>query len=168
MMARKIEKTNAARLLDRAKIEYRLVAYTVDESNLAATYVAEELGEDIATVFKTLVLKGDKTGYFVCVVPGDKEVDLKMAARVSGNKKADLIPMKELLPTTGYIRGGCTPIGMKRPFPTFIHSTCLLYDTIYISAGVRGLQIAINPNALIEFIGASVQDIIVQNVVQDE
>ena len=168
MMARKIEKTNAARLLDRAKIEYRLVAYTVDESNLAATHVAEELGEDIATVFKTLVLKGDKTGYFVCVVPGDKEVDLKMAARVSGNTKADLIPMKELLPTTGYIRGGCTPIGMKRPFPTFIHSTCLLYDTIYISAGVRGLQIAINPNALIEFIGASVQDIIVQNVVQDE
>lgn len=168
MMARKIEKTNAVRLLDRAKIEYRLVAYTVDESNLAATHVAEELGEDIATVFKTLVLKGDKTGYFVCVVPGDKEVDLKMAARVSGNKKADLIPMKELLPTTGYIRGGCTPIGMKRPFPTFIHSTCLLYDTIYISAGVRGLQIAISPNALIEFIGASVQDIIVQNVVQDE
>lgn len=76
--------------------------------------------------------------------------------------------MKELLPTIGYIRGGCTPIGMMRPFPTFIHSTCLLYDTIYISAGVKGLQIAINPNALIEFIGASVQDIIVQNVVQDE
>lgn len=168
MMARKIEKTNAARLLDRAKIEYRLVAYTVDESNLAATHVAEELGEDIATVFKTLVLKGDKTGYFVCVIPGDKEVDLKIAARVSGNKKADLIPMKELLPTTGYIRGGCTPIGMKRPFPTFIHSTCLLYDTIYISAGVRGLQIAINPNALIEFIGASVQDIIVQDIAQEE
>lgn len=167
-MAKKIEKTNAARLLDRAKIEYRLVPYTVDESNLAATHVAEELGEDIATVFKTLVLKGDKTGYFVCVIPGDKEVDLKRAAKVSGNKKADLIPMKELLPTTGYIRGGCTPIGMKKPFPTFIHSTCLLYDTIYISAGVRGLQIAINPNALIEFIGASVEDIIVQDIAQEE
>ena len=103
-MAKKIDKTNAARLLDRAKIEYDLVPYTVDENNLAATHVAEELGEDIATVFKTLVLKGDRTGHFVCVIPGDKEVDLKAAARVSGNKKADLIAMKELLPTTGYIR----------------------------------------------------------------
>lgn len=167
-MAKKIEKTNAARLLDRAKIAYRLVPYTVDESNLAATHVAEELGEDIATVFKTLVLRGDRTGHFVCVIPGDKEVDLKRAAKVSGNKKADLIPMKELLPTTGYIRGGCTPIGMKKPFPTFIHSTCLQFDTIYISAGVRGLQIAINPNALIEFIGACVQDIIVQDIAQEE
>ena len=167
-MAKKIEKTNAARLLDRAKIAYRLVPYTVDESNLAATHVAEELGEDIATVFKTLVLRGDRTGHFVCVIPGDKEVDLKRAAKVSGNKKADLIPMKELLPTTGYIRGGCTPIGMKKPFPTFIHSTCLQFDTIYISAGVRGLQIAINPNALIEFIGASVEDIIVQDIAQEE
>ena len=105
-MAKKIEKTNAARLLDRAKITYELIPYTVDEDNLAATHVAEELGEDIATVFKTLVLRGDRAGLFVCVIPGDKEVDLKAAARVSGNKKADLIPMKELLPTTGYIRGG--------------------------------------------------------------
>ena len=161
-MAKKIEKTNAARLLDRAKIEYTLVPYTVDENNLAATHVAEELGEDIATVFKTLVLKGDKTGHFVCVIPGDKEVDLKAAARVSGNKKADLIPMKELLPTTGYIRGGCTPIGMKKPFLTFIHSTCLLYDTIYISAGVRGLQIAINPQNLIDFVGAAVAELIAE------
>lgn len=161
-MAKKIEKTNAARLLDRAKIEYTLVPYTVDENNLAATHVAEELGEDIATVFKTLVLKGDKTGHFVCVIPGDKEVDLKAAARVSGNKKADLIPMKELLPTTGYIRGGCTPIGMKKPFPTFIHSTCLLYATIYISAGVRGMQIAINPQNLIDFVGAAVAELIAE------
>lgn len=161
-MAKKIEKTNAARLLDRAKIKYKLVPYTVDEDNLAATHVAEELGEDIATVFKTLVLRGDRTGHFVCVIPGDKEVDLKAAAKVSGNKKADLIPMKELLPTTGYIRGGCTPIGMKKPFPTFIHSTCLNYDTIYISAGVRGLQIAINPQDLIDFISASVTDLITE------
>ncbi|MBO7235783.1 MAG: Cys-tRNA(Pro) deacylase [Alistipes sp.] len=161
-MAKKIEKTNAARLLDRAKIKYELVPYTVDEDNLAATHVAEELGEDIATVFKTLVLRGDRTGHFVCVIPGDKEVDLKAAAKVSGNKKADLIPMKELLPTTGYIRGGCTPIGMKKPFPTFIHSTCLNYDTIYISAGVRGLQIAINPQDLINFISASVTDLITE------
>ena len=97
----KVEKTNAARLLDRAKIAYELVPYAVDEEHLAATHVAEQLGEDIACVFKTLVLKGDRTGYFVCVVPGDHEVDLKAAARVSGNKKVDLIPVKELLPVTG-------------------------------------------------------------------
>lgn len=159
-MTKKIEKTNAARLLDRAKIAYELIPYTVDEDNLAATHVAEELGEDIATVFKTLVLKGDRTGHFVCVIPGDKEVDLKAAARVSGNKKCDLIPMKELLPTTGYIRGGCTPIGMKKPFPTFIHSTALDFERIYISAGVRGLQIAIHPQALIDFVGATVTELI--------
>ncbi len=159
-MAKKIEKTNAARLLDRAKIAYELVPYTVDEDNLAATHVAEELGEDIATVFKTLVLRGDRAGLFVCVIPGDKEVDLKAAARVSGNKKADLIPMKELLPTTGYIRGGCSPIGMKKPLPTFIHSTCLDHERIYISAGVRGLQIAIAPADLVAYVGAAVVDLI--------
>ena len=159
-MAKKIEKTNAARLLDRAKIAYDLVPYTVDEDNLAATHVAEELGEDIATVFKTLVLRGDRSGLFVCVSPGDKEVDLKAAARVSGNKKADLIPMKELLPTTGYIRGGCSPIGMKKPLPTFIHSTCLDHERIYISAGVRGLQIAIAPADLVAYVGAAVVDLI--------
>lgn len=159
-MAKKIDKTNAARLLDRAKIAYELIPYTVDEDNLAATHVAEELGEDIAMVFKTLILRGDRTGHFVCVIPGDKEVDLKAAARVSGNKKADLIPMKELLPTTGYIRGGCSPIGMKRPFPTFIHATCLDHERIYISAGVRGLQIAIAPADLIAYTGAEVADII--------
>ena len=159
-MAKKIEKTNAARLLDRAKIAYDLVPYTVDEDNLAATHVAEELGEDIATVFKTLVLRGDRAGLFVCVIPGDKEVDLKAAARVSGNKKADLIPMKELPPTTGYIRGGCSPIGMKKPLPTFIHSTCLDHERIYISAGVRGLQIAIAPADLVAYVGATVVDLI--------
>lgn len=159
-MAKKIEKTNAARLLDRAKIAYDLVPYTVDEDNLAATHVAEELGEDIATVFKTLVLRGDRAGLFVCVIPGDKEVDLKAAARVSGNKNADLIPMKELLPTTGYIRGGCSPIGMKKPLPTFIHSTCLDHERIYISAGVRGLQIAIAPADLVAYVGAAVVDLI--------
>lgn len=158
-MAKKIDKTNAARLLDRAKISYELIPYTVDEDNLAATHVAEELGEDIATVFKTLVLRGDRTGLFVCVVPGDHEVDLKAAARVSSNKKADLIAMKELLPTTGYIRGGCSPIGMKRPLPTFIHATCVEHDKIYISAGVRGLQIAISPADLIAYTGAEVAEI---------
>ena len=158
-MAKKIEKTNAARLLDKAKIAYELVPYTVDEDNLAATHVAEELGEDIATVFKTLVLRGDRNGHFVCVVPGDHEVNLKAAAKVSGNKKAELIAMKELLPTTGYIRGGCSPIGMRKPFPTFIHSTSLEHRRIYISAGVRGLQIAIAPNDLIAYVRATVADI---------
>ncbi len=161
-MAKRIEKTNAARLLDRAKIEYELVPYAVDESNLAATHVAEELGEDIATVFKTLVLRGDRQGLFVCVIPGDKEVDLKAAARVSGNKRAEMLAMKELLPTTGYIRGGCSPIGMKRPLPTYVHSSALEHERIYISAGVRGMQIAINPNDLIAFVGAEVEDIIIE------
>lgn len=161
-MAKRIDKTNAARLLDKAKIEYDLIPYTVDENNLAATHVAEELGEDIATVFKTLVLRGDRSGLFVCVIPGDKEVDLKAAARASGNKKAEMLAMKELLPTTGYIRGGCSPIGMKRPLPTYFHSTALDHERIYISAGVRGLQIAINPNDLIAYVGAEVVDIITE------
>lgn len=159
MAHKKIEKTNAARLLDRAKIAYELIPYAVDEEHLAATHVAEQLGEDIACVFKTLVLKGDRTGHFVCVLPGDCEVDLKAAARVSGNKKVDLIPMKELLPTTGYIRGGCSPVGMKRPLPTFIHTTATAHPFIYISAGVRGLQLKLAPEALIAYVGATVADI---------
>ena len=159
MAKQKIEKTNAARLLDRAKIKYELIPYTVDEQNLAATHVAEQLGEDIATVFKTLILVGDRTGHLVCVVPGNHEVDLKAAARVSGNKKVEMIAMKELLPTTGYIRGGCSPIGMKKRFPTYIQSSALEHDAIYISAGVRGLQIRIAPTDLISFVGAEVAEI---------
>ena len=119
----KIAKTNAARLLDRAGIEYSLIPYEVDENDLAAGHIASQLSEPIEQVFKTLVLSGDRSGYFVCVVPGDSEVDLKAAAKVSGNKKCDLIPMKELLPVTGYIRGGCSPVGMKKHFPTFFHRT---------------------------------------------
>jgi Cys-tRNA(Pro)/Cys-tRNA(Cys) deacylase len=158
-MAKKIEKTNAARLLDRAKIAYELVPYEVDESNLAATHVAQSLGEPIERVYKTLVLRGDRTGHFVCVVQGDREVDLKSAAKVSGNKYAEMIPMKDLLPTTGYIRGGCSPIGMKRRFVTFVDSTATTFDYIYISAGVRGLQLKINPAELIAFVGAQVADV---------
>lgn len=156
-----INKTNAARLLDKAKIKYELVPYEVDENDLAATHIATQLGEDIRQVFKTLVLKGDKTGYFVCVVPGDAEVDLKKAAKVSGNKKVDLIPMKELLPTTGYIRGGCSPVGMKKVFPTYFHSTCMDFDYIYVSAGVRGLQLKIAPADLVKYVRASIAEIIV-------
>lgn len=155
-MNTKINKTNAARLLDKAKIAYELIPYEVDENNLAATHVASQLGEDIHCVFKTLILHGDKNGYFVCVIPGHSEVDLKQAAKVSGNKKADLIPMKELLPVTGYIRGGCSPIGMKKMFPTFIHNTCIDFAHIYISAGIRGLQIKISPDDLVSYTRALV------------
>lgn len=159
-MAKRIEKTNAARLLDRAKIGYELVPYEVDENDLAATHVAEQLGEPIEQVFKTLVLKGDRTGHLVCVIPGHCEVDLKKAARASGNKSVAMIPMKELLPTTGYIRGGCTPIGMKKRFPTFLHTTALDFSHIYISAGVRGLQLRIAPPDLVCFTEAEIIDLI--------
>lgn len=159
MAKQKIEKTNAARLLDRAKIKYELIPYQVDENDLAAGHVAEQLGEDIETVFKTLVLVGDKSGYVVCVVPGNHEVDLKLAAKASGNKWVEMIPMKELLGVTGYIRGGCSPIGMKKRFPTYIHLSCMEHDAIYISAGVRGLQIRIAPQDLIPFVGAEVGEI---------
>ena len=155
-----ISKTNAARLLDKAKISYELVPYQVDENNLAATHIAEQLGENIKQVFKTLVLHGEKSGYFVCVIPGDDEVDLKKAAKIAGAKKADLIPMKELLPLTGYIRGGCSPIGMKKPFPTFIHESALNFDYIYVSAGQRGLQFKISPQDLINYVKATLADLI--------
>ena len=151
-----ISKTNAARLLDAAGIAYELVPYEVDEDNLAADHVAEQLGEDIEQVFKTLVLRGDKSGFFVCVMPGNFEVDLKVAARISGNKNCEMLHVKELLPTTGYIRGGCSPIGMKKPFPTFIHESALLYDYIYVSAGIRGLQLKIAPQDLVDFVGAEI------------
>lgn len=160
-MAKKINKTNAARLLDQAHVAYELVPYEVDEDNLAADHVAASLGEDIRQVFKTLVLHGDRNGHFVCVIPGCDEVDLKKAARVSGNKKVEMIAMKELLPTTGYIRGGCSPIGMKKPFPTFFHTTCNDFEHIYVSAGLRGLQLKMAPADLVAFVGATVADITV-------
>ena len=159
----KIAKTNVARLLDRAKIPYQLIPYEVDENNLAAQHIADELGEDINRVFKTIVLQGERTGHFVCVVPGNCEIDLKKAARAAGDKKAELIHMKELLPLTGYIRGGCSPVGMKKPFPTYFHSTALDFDEIYVSAGQRGLQLRIAPQALIDYVGAKVADLTSQN-----
>lgn len=156
----KIPKTNAARLLGAARIDFELIPYKFDENDLAATHVAEELGEDIERVFKTLVLHGDRTGYFVCVVPGDCEVDLKKAAKAAGDKKADLIHMKDLLATTGYIRGGCSPVGMKKAFPTFFHSSATDFDRIYVSAGVRGLQLAIAPTDIIAYTHATVTDLV--------
>lgn len=158
-MAKKSNKTNVARLLDAAKIEYELVPYEVDEEDLSATHVAAQLGEDVEQVFKTLVLRGNKTGLLVCVVPGDAEVDLKKAAQISGNKSVEMIHQKELLPLTGYIRGGCSPIGMKKPYPTYIHETCEVFDYIYISAGVRGIQLRIAPSDLISYTSAMIGDL---------
>ena len=158
-MAKKIEKTNAARLLDKAGLKYDLIPYEFDENDLAAQHVADSLGQDIAQVFKTLVLRGDKSGHIVCVIPGDKEVDLKALAKVSGNKKVEMIAMKDLLAVTGYIRGGCSPIGMKKRFPTYFHSTANDHEIIYVSAGVRGLQIEINPKDLISYVDALVADV---------
>lgn len=163
-----ISKTNVARLLDKAKIPYELTPYTVDENNLAAEHVADELGEDVNRVFKTLVLHGDRSGYFICVIPGNAEVDLKAAARVAGAKKAEMIPMKELLPLTGYIRGGCSPIGMKKQFPTFFHTTVLDYDSIYVSAGQRGLQLKIDPQLLIGYVQGTVADITTKTLSENE
>lgn len=153
------EKTNAARILDRLKIKYDLIEYNVDPENLAADHVAEELGEPIEQVFKTLVLRGDKTGIFVCVIAGNREVDLKKAAKISGNKKAEMIQQKELLPITGYIRGGCTSIGMKKKFPTYISEEALSFPYIYVSAGKRGLQLKLSPADIIKASDALPADI---------
>ena len=160
MAKAKIQKTNAARLLDSKKVAYELIPYEVDENDLSAVHVASQLGEPIDMVFKTLVLHGDRSGYFVCVIPGEKEVDLKLAAKATGNKNCNLIPMKELLPLTGYIRGGCSPIGMKKQFPTYIHSTCKNFETIYVSAGQRGLQVRIRPDDLCSVVNACVCDLV--------
>ena len=149
MAKQKINKTNVARLLDAAKVDYELIPYEVDESDLSAVHVAAQLGEDVERVLKTIVLHGEKSGYFVCVVPGEHEIDLKKAAKVSGNKKCELLPMKELLPVTGYIRGGCSPIGMKKHFPTYVHRSAEAFDYIYVSAGQRGLQVKLAPGDLL-------------------
>ena len=153
-------KTNAMRLLDAAGIAYGSASYEVDESDLSGTHVAALLGQDPAQVFKTLVLNGDKQGHLVCCIPADAELDLKKAARASGNKKVEMIPMKTLCDTTGYIRGGCSPIGMKKPFPTYNDETAILWDEIAISAGVRGGQILIDPEVLATFVDAPLVDLV--------
>lgn len=143
-MAKKLHKTNAMRELETMSISYRTAQYTVDPDNLTGVHVAEELGEDPDSIFKTLVLEGERTGHLVCCLPSDFELDLKKVARVAGDKKVELIPMKDLLPTTGYVRGGCSPLGMKK-FPTYIDETAQLFDEIAVSAGERGEQIILNP-----------------------
>lgn len=152
-MDMKIQKTNAARLLDKAGVAYDLVPYAVDENDLSAKHLIEQLGNEGASVYKTLVLHGGKTGHFVCVIPGLAELDLKQAARASGGKKCELIAMKDLFALTGYVRGGCSPLAMKKRFPTFIDASAAALDAVHVSAGVRGLQLRLAPDDLLRQTG---------------
>ncbi len=145
-----MKKTNAARILDRSKIKYSIIEYEVDENDLSALSVGIKLGQEVDRIFKTLVLLGDKTGIIVACVPGDGELDLKSLAKLSGNKKVNMINMKDLQRTTGYIRGGCSPLGMKKIYPTYIDESALKFETIYVSAGTRGQQLEIAPGDLIK------------------
>ena len=156
----KQKKTNAARILDEKKIEYKLIEYKVDEEHLDAVHVAAEVGLPAAQVFKTLVVRGDKTGPVFAVIPGDGELDLKALAKVSGNKRAELVHLKEVLPLTGYIRGGCSPLGAKKNYPVYLDETCILWEQIAISAGQRGLQIFLKPDDLVAATDAAVVNII--------
>lgn len=156
----KIPKTNAMRMLDRAKIPYELFTYEVDESDLSGTHVADDVGLPYSQVFKTLVAKGDKTGHVVFAIPVDCEIDLKAAAAVSGNKRVEMIAVKDLLNVTGYIRGGCSPVGMKKQFPTYFDSSVTKHDRIAVSAGVRGCQMFLESEKLIEFTKAQIKEVI--------
>jgi Cys-tRNA(Pro)/Cys-tRNA(Cys) deacylase len=153
------KKTNVLRLLDAAAIQYTVREYPVDESDLSALRAAEKLGMPAERVFKTLVLRGGSGAYWVCCVPAGAELDLKKTARAAGEKSAALIPQKDLEPLTGYIRGGCSPIGMKKRFPTLIDETSELFETIAVSAGLRGMQIILTPGDLIRFTGARTADL---------
>lgn len=155
-----MKKTNAMRMLDRAKIPYEVREYAVDENDLSGEHVAAQLGEDFERVFKTLVLRGERTGYIVCCIPVHRELDLKKAARAAGDKRAQLLPLKELLPVTGYIRGGCSPVGMKKHYPTFIHRSAQEQDHIAVSAGVRGAQVVLAPQDLQSAVQAQFVDLI--------
>lgn len=152
-------KTNVMRLLDQANIPYKAMEYEVDENNLAGEHVAELIGMPAEQVFKTLVAKGEKKGIVVFCIPVNLELNLKKAAAIIGDKKIELLHVKDLLGTTGYIRGGCSPIGMKKKFPTYIDETAILYDEITVSAGVRGCQLCIPRDKLVDFIDASLCDI---------
>ena len=155
-----MKKTNAARLLDNNQIKYEIVEYEVNENDLSAVHVATTLGQNAEQLFKTLVLRGNSNGVFIAVVPGDAEVSLKKAAKISGNKNAEMVHMKELPGLTGYIRGACSPLGMKKRYPIFIHQTCLNFEFIYVSAGRRGMQLKLDPKDLISVSGAVVCDLI--------
>lgn len=148
------------RLLDAAGIPYEAKSYPVDETDLSAVHAAEMIGLNVETLFKTLVLQGEKVKYFVCCIPGAEEVDLKKAARAAGDKKCEMLPMKELPNVAGYVRGACSPVGMKKKFPIYIDETCMLHDRIAVSAGVRGTMLLVEPTALIAYTGAVQADLI--------
>lgn len=153
-------KTNAMRRLDAAKIKYEVKEYEVDENDLSGTHIAEQIGLPFAQVFKTLVAKGEKSGTMVFCIPVDREIDLKKAAVVTGNKKLEMLHVKDLLATTGYIRGGCSPIGMKKKFPTYIDESAKSFEEITVSAGVRGAQLLLNVDELVKFVEAKICQII--------
>lgn len=158
-MATKISKTNVARLLDKAKVSYELRAYDYDPDDLNATHAADSFGLEYGQVFKTLVLRGDRNGLFVCVVPSNSTVDLKKAAKASGNKSAEMLHVKDLLENTGYIRGGCSPLGMKKHFPTYIDQSVEQWQSITVSAGQRGLMVQLAPQDIIRVAQMTVADI---------
>lgn len=154
-------KTNAMRMLDKAKIAYEALEYSYDDNDLSGVTIANSVGLPCEMVFKTLVAKGDKTGPIVMCIPVDKEIDLKKAASVTGNKKIEMIHVKDLLGLTGYIRGGCSPIGMKKKFPTFINSTATDFEKITVSAGIKGCQLLVNTTELVSFTDAKLVDLTV-------
>ena len=154
-------KTNAMRILDNAKVGYETYEYPVDENDLTGVHIAEQIGLDPDMVFKTLVAKGDKNGISVFCIPCNMELDLKKCARVTGDKRIELLPVKDLLATTGYIRGGCSPVGMKKAFPTYIDEMCLLFEKITVSAGIRGCQLLVDVKELINAIGMTSADLTV-------
>jgi Cys-tRNA(Pro)/Cys-tRNA(Cys) deacylase len=154
-----MSKTNAIRILESMNIDHVVVEYEVSEEELDAGSVAHKIGADPDTVFKTLVARGDKTGVVVFVIPGSAELHLKKAATASGNKSVEMIHLKELLPLTGYIRGGCSPVGMKKSYPTFIDETALIFDTIFVSAGQRGTQMRLAPSDLASATNATFADL---------
>ena len=147
------------RLLDAAKIRYRTAEYEWDESDLSGTHAAEAIGMPSDQIFKTLVARGEKRGFLVFCIPVCCELDLKKAAKAASDKKVELIHVKELLPTTGYIRGGCSPIGMKKVFPTYLDETAILHDEIGVSAGCRGCQVLLAPDDLISYVNSEVTDL---------
>lgn len=158
----KIAKTNAMRILDKAKIEYTPLTYIPNEEDLSGTTVASQIGLDAEIVFKTLTAKGDKTGVCVFCIPSCCELDLKKAAKVSGNKSVELLHVKDLLSVTGYIRGGCSPVGMKKNYPVFIDETALDYEKITVSAGIKGCQLLLSSSKLISFVNATVENITIK------
>lgn len=159
-MSKKIKKTNAARILDGLNISYEIKTYAVDENDLSAVHVAQMSGLDIKTIFKTLVARGDKSGVIMAVIGGGDELDLKALAKASGNKSVEMIALKELLPLTGYVRGGCSPLGAKKNYPVYLDSKAMIQEKISISAGQRGMQIILSPKDLIRAADAIVADLV--------